>query len=73
MSEIYNRSQWAHDIFHVNKAGAMERLCILRNFYCLQGHITSNNNGERQGQGKEHHDGETAASSKTITSPHDTC
>ena len=24
MSEIYNGSQWAHDIFLVNKAGAME-------------------------------------------------
>ena len=24
MSEIYNRSQWAHDIFLVNKAGAKE-------------------------------------------------
>ena len=24
----------------------------LRNFYCLQDHTTSNNNGERQGQGQ---------------------
>ena len=24
MSEIHNGSQWAHDIFLVNKAGAME-------------------------------------------------
>ena len=24
MSEIYNGSQWAHDVFLVNKAGAME-------------------------------------------------
>ena len=24
MSEIYNASQWAHDIFLVNKARAME-------------------------------------------------
>ena len=24
MPGIYNRSQWAHDIFLVNKAGAME-------------------------------------------------
>ena len=24
ISEIYNGSQWAHDIFLVNKAGAME-------------------------------------------------
>ena len=24
MSEIYNGSQWAHDIFRVNKAGAIE-------------------------------------------------
>ena len=24
MSEIYNGSQWAHDIFPVNKAGATE-------------------------------------------------
>ena len=26
MSEIYNGSQWAHDIFLVNKAGAAEHI-----------------------------------------------
>ena len=26
MSEIYNGSQWAHDIFLVNKAGAKENI-----------------------------------------------
>ena len=38
----------------------------LRHFYCLQDHTTSNtNDGENENKDKEHHDGETAATSKT--------
>ena len=46
----------------------------LRDFYFLQDHKTSNNKmGKDKAKDKEQHDGETAASSETITSPWDAC
>ena len=35
MSEIYNGSQWAHDIFLVNKAGAKENITSRSSTLCL--------------------------------------
>ena len=45
----------------------------LRYFYCLQDHMTSNNKmGKDNNKDKDHHDGETAATSET-NSPRDGC
>ena len=52
----------------------LERFGNLRDFYCLQDHMTSNNKmGKDKAKDKEQHNGETTASSETINSPWDTC